>query len=262
MSDPSWLDRTATAKMRPVSPIFLVLVAVFAIAGYMLAIGQGGPYGVFAFVLVGWVISLCLHEFGHAAVAYAGGDTSVAEKGYLTLDPLRYANPVLSILLPLAFLAMGGIGFPGGAVYINPGSIRTPLWRAATSLAGPAMNLLCLVVIAVALRFSPSPSLTAALAFLALLQSSALVLNLLPIPGFDGFGAIAPFLPAPVRAAAMRAGGFAGLLLLVVIFAVPQVFGPIWRASMALCVALGVNPFDVAMGFGLFRFWARGELPL
>lgn len=255
MSDPSWLDRSAAGKTGGVSPIFLVLLLIFAMAGVMLAIGQGGMYGVFAFVTVGWIISLCLHEFGHAAVAYAGGDQSVAYKGYLTLDPLRYANPVLSILLPLAFLAMGGIGFPGGAVYINQAAIRSPRWRAATSIAGPAMNLLVLFLLAIALRFAPNPSFAAALSFLALLQASALVLNLLPLPGLDGFGVIAPFLPFDLRMAALRAGNFIGLLLLVAIFAVPAIFEPIWRAAFALCTVLGVSPFDIQMGYGLFRFW-------
>ena len=35
----------------------------------------------FIFVLVGWIFSLCLHEFAHAAVAYLGGDTSVRVTG-------------------------------------------------------------------------------------------------------------------------------------------------------------------------------------
>jgi Zn-dependent protease len=34
----------------------------------------------FFVVLVGWVFSLCLHEFSHALVAYYGGDYTVKEK--------------------------------------------------------------------------------------------------------------------------------------------------------------------------------------
>ncbi|MFQ3628339.1 MAG: site-2 protease family protein, partial [Cyanobacteriota bacterium] len=41
------------------------------------------------FVFVVWIASVCLHEFGHALVAYWGGDRSVKEKGYLTLNPLK-----------------------------------------------------------------------------------------------------------------------------------------------------------------------------
>jgi Zn-dependent protease len=253
MHDPSHDDSPAGPR---VSQIFLALLAVFGLAGTMLAIGQGGRFGVFVFVVVGWVISLCLHEFGHAATAYAGGDRSVAEQGYLSLNPIRYANPALSILLPLVFLAMGGIGFPGGAVYVNTAAIRTPLWRAATSAAGPVVNLVCLIAIGLALSVpSLAPNFAAALAFLALLQATALVLNLLPIPGLDGFGVIAPFLSPQLRASAMQAGRFVGLLLLVAIIALPQVLDPIWRAAAQLCMAFGVSGRDIAEGYGLFRFW-------
>jgi Zn-dependent protease len=63
----------------------------------------------FLVVLVGWIFSLCLHEFSHALVAYYGGDTSVRDKGYLTFNPLKYTHPLYSIVLPLLFLVMGGI---------------------------------------------------------------------------------------------------------------------------------------------------------
>jgi hypothetical protein len=109
----------------------------------------------FVFVLVGWVVSLCLHEWGHAITAWFGGDRSVAERGYLTLNPVRYLNPWMSIALPLAFLVLGGIGLPGGAVWVNKDALKTNLWRAAVSAAGPVMNLLCLGLLALALKFVP-----------------------------------------------------------------------------------------------------------
>ncbi|MEM8810038.1 MAG: site-2 protease family protein, partial [Cyanobacteria bacterium P01_G01_bin.38] len=88
-------------------------------------------------VFAGWVISVCLHEFGHAVVAYFGGDTSVKDKGYLTLNPLKYTNPGLSFMMPLLFLLLGGIPLPGAAVYINQGRLKNRLWKSAVSAAGP-----------------------------------------------------------------------------------------------------------------------------
>ncbi len=73
-------------------------------------------------------MSLCLHEFGHALAAYLGGDTSVRDAGYLTLNPLKYSHPLLSIIMPVLFLMMGGIGLPGGAVYINRHALRSSTW--------------------------------------------------------------------------------------------------------------------------------------
>src|SRR3990172_4827518 len=109
----------------------------------------------FAIVLIGWIFSLCLHEFSHALVAYLGGDTSVKDKGYLTFNPLKYTHPVYSIVLPLVFLVMGGIGLPGGAVYIETERLRSPRWRSAVSLAGPLANLVVAIVLGTILRFVP-----------------------------------------------------------------------------------------------------------
>ena len=110
------------------------------------------PEGIWQFmtfiiVLLGWVFSLCVHEFSHAAVAYAGGDTTVREKGYLTFNPLKYTHPVYSLLLPLLFLALGGIGLPGGAVYIETWRLRSRRWISAVSLAGPASNLILAILL-------------------------------------------------------------------------------------------------------------------
>ena len=81
--------------------------------------------GVVLLVLGGWAVSLCLHEFGHAYVAYRGGDLSVRDKGYLTLDIRRYTDVGLSFVLPVLILLIGGIPLPGGAVWINHGAIRS-----------------------------------------------------------------------------------------------------------------------------------------
>src|SRR5512147_1678581 len=155
----------------------------------------------FLVVLIGWVFSLCLHEFSHAAVAYAGGDTTVREKGYLTFNPLKYTHPFYSIVLPLLFLLLGGIGLPGGAVYIETWRLRSRGWVSAVSLAGPAANLLLVILLGLLFRFGPvgSGGIWPALAFLGLVETWALVLNLIPVPPFDGFGAIEPYLPMNVR---------------------------------------------------------------
>ena len=39
-------------------------------------------------VFAAFGFSVCLHEFGHALVAYWGGDRSVKDKGYLPLNPM------------------------------------------------------------------------------------------------------------------------------------------------------------------------------
>src|SRR5215211_9117360 len=133
----------------------------------------------FGIVLFGWVFSLCLHEFSHALVAYLGGDYTVREKGYLTFNPLRYTHPLFSLVLPLLFLVMGGIGLPGGAVYIERWRIRNPVMLSLVSLAGPLSNLLVAIVLGIILRFSSSipAAYLPGLSFLLALQVSAVLFN-------------------------------------------------------------------------------------
>ena len=93
-------------------------------------------------VFVAFGFSVCLHEFGHAIVAYWGGDHSVKDKGYLTLNPLRYTNVSTTLVLPLIFLLMGGIPLPGAAVYINHSELRSKAWKSADSAEGPFATIL------------------------------------------------------------------------------------------------------------------------
>jgi Zn-dependent protease len=188
-----------------ISPIFISLVLfTITIAGFLwFDIGNNPHLFMFAFIIGGWLVSLCLHEFGHAVTAFWGGDESTESKGYLTLNPLKYTHPIISVVIPLVMLLMGGIAFPGGAVYINVHALRKPHYRSLVSAAGPLANLVCLFLLALPFGnlpfyfiFSNAPlEFLSALGLLALLQMIALLINLLPIPGLDGFGILEPFLP-------------------------------------------------------------------
>ena len=187
----------ATCSVR--APSSWCILAIFATSGWMAWTGFGSPrLDVFLFVISGWVLSLCLHEFAHAVTAYLSGDAGVAARGYLTLNPLKYAHPVLSIVLPLVFLLLGGIGLPGGAVWVDHTHIRGRGRFSLISLAGPGVNVLFAILLAMpfALGLDNLAHLEfwAALAFLAFLQLTASVLNLVPIPGVDGGNALRPWL--------------------------------------------------------------------
>jgi Zn-dependent protease len=193
------------AVRRGVSPIFISLVLfTAAMAGFLwFGIGNNPQLYMFAFIIGGWLVSLCLHEFGHAVTAFWGGDESAESNGYLTLNPLKYTHPIISIVIPLVMLLLGGIAFPGGAVYINIHALRKPRYRSLVSAAGPLANLVCLLLLALPfgdlpfyLIFSRAPlEFLSAVGLLALLQMIALFINLLPVPGLDGFGILEPFLP-------------------------------------------------------------------
>lgn len=240
------------------SPLFLLLLAATVIGGALAALGTGTARtaGIVLLVLGGWAVSLCVHEFGHALTAYRGGDRSVRAKGYLTLDIRRYTDPVMSLLLPLALLALGGIPLPGGAVWIDRAALRSRAITSAVSLAGPLVNLILGAALTAVVALSPLPGgLAAGLSYLALVQVLAFVLNILPVPGLDGFGVVEPYLPASARRLASSLGWYAPLLLFVLIIGVPEVANALFGASFTVFAALGGDPFAAATGLQEFLFW-------
>jgi Zn-dependent protease len=212
----------------------------------------------FVLVMVLWVFSVVLHEFGHALAAYYGGDTSVKDKGYLSLDPLRYVDPTNSILLPLLFLALGGIGLPGGAVYIDYSRLRTKIWEMVVPLAGPFANLLIAIVLALALNLDDGTSNAGpALAFLAWLQISAVLLNLLPFPPFDGYHVIAPMLSYDMRRQMDIIAPYGLWVVLALFWFVPAFSSTFWNIVASITHLLGVPSSEIWQGYQDFFFWKR-----
>ena len=211
----------------------------------------------FLVVLIGWIFSLCLHEFSHALVAYYGGDTTVKDKGYLTFNPLKYTHPVFSLLMPIIFLLMGGIGLPGGAVYIERWRLRGPKWETAVSLAGPLSNALLAVMLGLILQSAPisSSGIWPALSFLAFLQISALVLNLIPLPPFDGFGAIEPYLPMNFRMKLAETRGMFSWVVIILLWQIPFIGRLFWGFVSLLAQLVGVPLQLAGLGLDQFLFW-------
>lgn len=243
--------------VRP-SPLFLGILAVTVAGGVLAVMGTQTAQiaGTVLLVLGGWAVSLCLHEFGHAVVAYRGGDRSVGGKGYLTLDPRRYTDPGLSLVLPVLILLIGGIPLPGGAVWINHYALRSRAVESMVSLAGPLSNLVLgiLLTFAVELTNPPVP-LAAALSLLAMLQVFAFVLNILPVPGLDGFGALEPFLNPETQRFAAKVRPWAPLVLFALLIAVRPVYTVFSEIALAVFDGIGGNQFYVALGFSRFFFW-------
>lgn len=248
-------------SVRP-SPVFLALVALTAAGGVAAwtaaqSTGPAARIGVFIFVIGGWLVSLCLHEFGHAYTAWRFGDSDVEARGYLTLNPLKYSHPLLSLGLPLLFIALGGIGLPGGAVYLRTG-FMTPRQRTIVNLAGPFANLVLAVLLLAATRlfFSPDHAVFwGGVAFLGFLQITALVLNLLPIPGLDGYAALEPHL-SPSTQRALEPVRQYGFMILLLVLIVPGLNRWFFSAVFWLFDLFGISRGLVGFGSALTRFWS------
>lgn len=234
---------------------------------------------VAVFVCVGWLASVCLHEFGHAIVAYWGGDTSVKDKGYLTLNPLKYTDFNLSLMLPLIFLLLGGIPLPGAAVYINHHRLRNRIWKSAVSAAGPLFSILVMLGLGVVFKLGFPSSLDItnhiyfdrngealpindyswiwpALAFLIYLEAFVVIINLLPIPSLDGFGIIEPWLPPEMQNQARKFAKYGIILLFGLLWFVEPLSSLLANLAFYITHRLGIPLLMVRLGYQLFNKWA------
>jgi Zn-dependent protease len=257
------------------SPVFVGIVALTAVSGWMTWTRFGNVrVDVFLLVICGWLLSLCLHEYAHALVAFVAGDRGVAERGYLRLNPLRYTHPVLSIVLPVVVVILGGIGLPGGAVWVDHAHIASRVKKSLISAAGPLTNVVFALVLAVPFIAGWGPRIDvnelgqsqlvgsgahiefwAALALLAFLQVTASVLNFLPVPGLDGGNILQPWLsPAYQRAYNLFAPY--GFILLFALLWQSRINGWFFSVVYWLADAIGVPATLSAVGFELMRFWS------
>jgi len=256
------------------SPVFVGIVAVFVVSGWMTWTGFGNVrVDVFLFIVAGWLVSLCLHEYAHALIGYFSGDRSVADRGYLKLNPLKYTSPLLSIVLPVVVVILGGIGLPGGAVWVDHRYINSRLKDSLISAAGPLTNAVLALICAVPFLIGAGPTLDlvggqfvaggatghlefwAVLAALTFLQVTATILNVLPIPGLDGGSILAPWMsPAYQRAWNLFAPyGFILLFLLLWQTRIGEYF---YDVVFWITDKLGLSEVLIKVGLELMRFWS------
>jgi Zn-dependent protease len=162
--------------------------------------------------LAAFIVSVSVHEFGHAFVADRLGDRLPRTQGRLTLSPLAHIDLIGTIVMPLLGALLPG-GYPliawGKPVQTNPRNYTSRLPRRVghmlVSLAGPAMNLLlALLVSLVFVVLGKSGKLSPDLASVLLRYFIALNLilmffNLIPLPPLDGGAVLAGLLPESLQ---------------------------------------------------------------
>ena len=179
-----------------------------------------------AYLLVGLMIALTIHEFSHALVAYRLGDRTAKVQGRLTLNPIAHLDPLGTIMM--VWMAIGGFGLGWAKpVPVNPFNIRGMDPRAAmalVSLAGPTSNLILATLVALLLRGAiETGTLTIVWPFelgFRIVQVNVIIaiFNLIPIPPLDGFGVLLGILPHTLAAQLAPLERYGPFILLFVLF--------------------------------------------
>ena len=189
------------------------------------------------------LFSLCVHEAAHAAMANYCGDPTGKLLGRLTLNPVKHADPLGTVILPLLMMIsrvpMFGWAKP---VPFNPRNLRNmrrdPMLIA---LAGPASNLIIAICGALVLRIlvllgNSFPDAMALeilfLVFLNLVLINLLLMlfNVIPVPPLDGHYVLNYFLPPNGQKMLDQIGPF-GILIAILVarpwlnFALPKFVG-------------------------------------
>jgi Zn-dependent protease len=146
------------------------------------------PLDVFLVLLPIVLVSLTLHELGHAYVAWKLGDPTAKEQGRLTLNPIVHLDPLGTLMFVLtALIANLPFGW-ARPVPVRPGYFRRPKeGMAIVAAAGPAMNFLIALACLAVIRHVELGNLTGEVVENAYIVNVILGLfNLIPVPPLDG----------------------------------------------------------------------------
>lgn len=199
------------------------------------------------------LLSLTLHEFGHARAALAFGDDTARLMGRVSLNPLVHLDVIGTL-----GLFFGPIGW-AKPVPVNVANLHPRRWGSfCVSIAGVSMNLLLAGAAVVTLNilgasgFSIGPDATAPtpgavlvlmLYVLLLTNLSLMVFNLIPLAPLDGHRALGEMLPREAQSGYWSFQQRMGMPILIGIVAL----GFLSRHG-----GPGINPLRLLMRYTVF----------
>lgn len=180
----------------------------------------------FLYTLPALLLSLSIHEYAHAWVAYKLGDINQKIKGRLTLNPFAHIDPIgfLSIMLI-------GVGW-GKPVSVDDRAFKdSKKGMMLTALAGPMSNLLLAIFVTIILKLLmvfglANPMLESKtggiiiniLMYIIQFNVVFCVFNLIPIPPLDGSKVLAYFLPQRARGFMYTLERYSFFIIMIIYF--------------------------------------------
>ena len=179
------------------------------------------------------LIAITFHEYCHGRMAFRLGDSTAAEAGRLTLNPLAHLDPIGTLML---LLFRFGWAKP---VPVNFNRLNHPKRDMIyVSLAGPIANIVIAIIFAFILRLSyyfigqitmaQSSSffnllVTMLRGWLIFLQTSVIInlalaiFNLIPVPPLDGSKILMGLLPYSLAYRYVKLESYGPILLLILV---------------------------------------------
>lgn len=183
-----------------------------------------------------FLISLSIHEYAHALLAYKFGDNTAKSQGRLTLNPIKHLDLVGSIIMPILAFTSGfmliGWAKPVPVNRNNFNNLRRD--DAIVSFAGPLSNFgfaafsYLIYVLIVSAGIDLSVTFTNIIRLTILFNIFLFCFNLLPIPPLDGSHILYDLFPNKFTAKYLRLGIYGTLLLFAFIYS------PLWALFVNL----------------------------
>ncbi len=183
---------------------------------------------VFVYVVI-LLFSAIIHEVAHGYVAYLRGDDTAKMTGRITLNPVPHIELFGTILLPMMLLLLKVPVILGWAkpVPLNHRNLKNPRKDVPlVCLAGPASNILLAFLSGLGMhivKYFPNFELKHnrliehSLYIMVGVNVVLAVINLIPVPPFDGSKIITYFLPEKIAARYLNLNPYICLIVLCVI---------------------------------------------
>ena len=187
----------------------------------------------FLYFLPALLLSLSIHEFGHAYTAYKLGDKSQKALGRLTLSPFRHID-----IVGFECIALFGFGWGKPVMVDDRNFKKRGRDNMLVALAGPMSNLALALVVTLILKILSITNVYNLIYYLSLSSASKgnivatiltytiefnvvfAIFNLIPFPPFDGSKILYYFLPYNMKKRMDNLERYS-ILILLILFLTP-----------------------------------------